>query len=76
MAIYKVRKRNGTITTFDRLKIEAAIAKAIEAVHGNDFSRIALMVDEIVHRVEEKSTGVIPTIELIQDTVEEVLIKE
>lgn len=76
MAIYKVRKRNGTITTFDRLKIEAAISKAIEAVHGNDFSRISHMVDEIVHRAEEKTIGVIPTIELIQDTVEEVLIKE
>lgn len=76
MAIYKVRKRNGTIATFDRLKIEAAIAKAIEAVHGNDFSHVDRMVDEVIHKVEEKSTGTIPDIEIIQDAVEEVLIKE
>lgn len=32
MVIYKVRKRNGVIVTFDRTKIEQSIQKAIEAV--------------------------------------------
>lgn len=32
MVIYKVRKRNGAIVTFDRTKIELAIQKAIGAV--------------------------------------------
>jgi hypothetical protein len=31
MAIYKVKKRNGAITTFNRIKIESAIKKAIIA---------------------------------------------
>lgn len=32
MAIYKIKKRNGTIVTFDRLRIETALQKAIESV--------------------------------------------
>gem|GEM_PF-1621220 len=32
MAIYKVQKRNGSITTFDRAKIERAIRLAIDSV--------------------------------------------
>jgi len=32
MAIYKVKKRNGAIVSFDRIKIEQAIKKAIESV--------------------------------------------
>jgi anaerobic ribonucleoside-triphosphate reductase len=32
MAIYKVRKRNGSIVTFEREKIEKAIEKAIKSV--------------------------------------------
>jgi len=31
MAIYKVRKRNGAIVTFDKVKIEEAIKRAIKA---------------------------------------------
>ncbi|MDR1944579.1 MAG: hypothetical protein LBQ59_00375 [Candidatus Peribacteria bacterium] len=32
MTIYKVRKRNGSIVTFEREKIEKAIEKAIKSV--------------------------------------------
>jgi hypothetical protein len=32
MAIYKVRKRNGAIVSFDKSKIEKAIRLAIESV--------------------------------------------
>lgn len=76
MAIYKVRKRNGAIVTFDRTKIEHAIRLAIEAVGGTDFSRVSSFVDQIIMRIEEKTGSDIPNIELIQDTVEEVLIKD
>lgn len=76
MAIYKVRKRNGTITTFDRLKIEAAIAKAIEAVGGSDYSHVSAITDRVIAKVEQDTTETIPSIELIQDAVEEMLIKE
>ena len=75
MAIYKIRKRNGTITTFNRLKIEAAIAKAIEAVGGADFSHVSEMTNQVILRVESQSKGNIPSIEMIQDAVEETIIK-
>jgi anaerobic ribonucleoside-triphosphate reductase len=32
MTVYKVRKRNGTIATFEREKIEKAIENAIKSV--------------------------------------------
>lgn len=54
MAIYKIRKRNGAIVTFDRAKIENAIHLAIEAVGGTDFSRVLAFVDQIIMQVEEK----------------------
>lgn len=75
MAIYKVRKRNGTIVTFDRLKIEVAIAKAIEAAGGNDFSQVSEMTNQAILKVESLSVGNIPTIETIQDAIEEAIIK-
>lgn len=77
MAIYKVRKRNGTIVSFDRMKIENALKKAIEGVGGTDFSRVASITNQIIVRIEEKvGSATLPDIEMIQDTVEEVLIKE
>lgn len=76
MAIYKLRKRNGAIVTFDRQKIEHAIHLAIEAVGGVDFSRVSTFVDQIIMRIEEKVGSDIPNVELIQDMVEEVLIKD
>lgn len=75
MTLYKVRKRNGAIVTFDRAKIEQAIQKAIEAVGGNDFSEISTLTDRVIERVKETSKKTIPSIETIQDAVEEALIK-
>ncbi len=76
MAIYKIRKRNGTIVTFERQKIENALKKAIEAVDGTDFSRVSEMTDKIISIAETKTGGGIPDVETVQDSVEEVLIKE
>ena len=76
MAIYKVRKRNGAIVTFDRSKIELAIKKAIEAAGGDDLSRISHFTDQIITNIEQKIGDTLPDIELIQDTIEEVLIKD
>ena len=75
MTLYKVRKRNGAIVTFDRAKIEQAIQKAIESVGGNDFSEISTLTDRVIERVKETSKKTIPSIEHIQDAVEEALIK-
>ncbi|HPC34187.1 MAG TPA: ribonucleoside triphosphate reductase [Candidatus Absconditabacterales bacterium] len=76
MAIFKVKKRNGTIVDFDISKIQNAIKLAIEAVGGKDFSKIEDLSKNIVKLVEKKSGKNIPDVEMIQDSVEETLIKE
>ncbi|MDD2515631.1 MAG: ribonucleoside triphosphate reductase [Candidatus Gracilibacteria bacterium] len=76
MAIYKVRKRNGAIVTFDRNKIEDAIKKAIQSVGGDDFSQVSNITDRIIKSIEKEIGEDIPDIEMIQDKVEELLVKE
>jgi len=75
MPIFKIRKRNGSIDTFDALKIYNAIKKAIIATEGDDFSTIDKMVASVVLSLEERRIS-LPDVELVQDTVEQVLIKE
>ena len=76
MAIYKVVKRNWAIVSFDREKIEKAIIKAIKSCSWNDFSHVSGLTNVIIDLVEKKSSSNIPSVENIQDTIEEVLIKE
>ncbi len=76
MVIYKVRKRNWTIVTFDRKKIESAIKKAIKSVWGNDFSQIWYITSNVIYSLKEKYLEKIPNVEQIQDEVEKMLIKE
>ncbi len=76
MAIYKIRKRNGAIVSFDRNKIEEAIRKAIESIGGNDFEKVLSITDKIISSVEWKVGNDIPDVEAIQDAVESTLIKE
>ncbi|HKL44215.1 MAG TPA: ribonucleoside triphosphate reductase [Candidatus Absconditabacterales bacterium] len=75
MAIFKVKKRNGSIVDFDISKIENAIKLAIEAVGGSDFSKISDIANAASDLVEKKSGKNIPEVEIIQDSVEDVLIK-
>ena len=76
MALYKVRKRNGAIVTFDKSKIEISIKKAIESVNGTNFDNIPYITNDIIYAIENKINNELPDIELIQDTIEEILIKE
>lgn len=76
MAIYKVRKRNGAIVTFDESKIQEAIKKAIEGAGGADFSDVPNLAHNAIKLVEAVvGDGGIPDIEAIQDKVEETLVK-
>ena len=69
----KIRKRNGDIVVFDAQKIRNAIFKANNAVKGEKMTGAAL--DELTEKVMSKFTGrKIPTVEQIQDAVEENLI--
>ncbi len=76
MAIYKIRKRNGAISSFDISKIESAITKAFEAIGSTDFSDIPSLAKKVAKDVEKKAGNEIPDVEMIQDAVEEVLIRE
>ncbi|AHB40905.1 hypothetical protein P148_SR1C00001G0090 [candidate division SR1 bacterium RAAC1_SR1_1] len=76
MAIYKVKKRNGAIVSFDRSKIENAIKLSIQSVGGTDYSNVETITDKIIETVLTKAGNEIPDVEMIQDAVEQVLIKE
>ncbi len=71
----QVRKRDGRLVPFDRMKIQNAIFKAAQAVGGDDqvlAEELAAMVTMLLERDFE---DVAPTIEEIQDIVEKVLIE-
>jgi ribonucleoside-triphosphate reductase len=74
MAIHKIKKRNGTIVDFDVKKIENAIKKAATASNPKK----PLNEKEIAKKAEKEITkqykDEIPTVEQVQDIVEETLI--
>lgn len=78
--IKSVVKRSGEIAAYDRLKIEVAIGKAIEAVeHQKDPERASRLTDGVEEKLRLQLAGnrahSIPAIEEIQDIVETVLIE-
>ncbi len=73
--ISRIRKRDGRIVKFNPEKITNAIRKAILAVKGADGESAERLSGQVVAIVEEKFSGKIPTVENVQDIVEEVLIK-
>lgn len=75
MAIYKVRKRNGAIVTFDRQKIESALKQAIEVTETTNAPAISKLTDEVIDLVQSQTGDNIPTVEGIQDAVEVVLVR-
>jgi len=75
MAIYKIRKRNGAIVSFDQAKIEHAIKRAIEAVGENDFSEVKNLTQQVMKEVEKRIGNEIPDVEMVQDAVEAVLVE-
>ena len=69
----RIRKRNGTIVDFDSAKIRNAIFRANKAVKDETVSgdKLDQLVQEVVAQVSGKDT---PTVEQVQDAVEERLI--
>ncbi len=74
MAIFKVKKRNWNIVTFDKEKIKKAIKNAIIRASWNDFSALDDIVSDVIKNLISKGE-VIPEVETVQDVVEETLIK-
>lgn len=70
----EIKKRNGTVAAFEPQKIRNAINKANSAVHDEVMDEQAL--DALTATVTGRFSGdITPTVEDIQDTVEEMLIR-
>lgn len=74
--IQNIRKRDGRLVPFEVDKIAGAIYKAFEASGGKHELKTALKVAEDVEKKLREKQSELPTVELVQDTVEEVLIEE
>ena len=74
MGVSKVTKRDGRIVVFDSNKISVAILKALNAVMRTDRNLAEQLSKEAVKLINERFEDKIPSVENIQDIVEEVLI--
>ena len=74
--MYKVRKRDGKIVSFDINKISEAIIKAFESLE-KDYDRnvIDFLALKVTAEFNDKIENDIVDVEVIQDAVESVLIK-
>lgn len=73
MTFFKIRKRNGVIQTFDKQKIYHAIQKAFVATGVHDDIQLDMLVEQVMAKLNAEHTD-LPDVELVQDTVEAVLI--
>lgn len=74
--VTKIRKRDGSVVLFNPQKIIDAIWKAAKAVGGQDYEKAKSIGEEVVRKINERfGDNGIPSVEEIQDIVEETLIK-
>jgi ribonucleoside-diphosphate reductase alpha chain len=73
--VSKVTKRDGRVVDFDENKIAAAILKALKAVKRGDEDLAKQLSEEVVRLLNERFEDKIPSVENIQDLVEEALIR-
>ena len=73
--VSKIRKRDGRIVGFDQKKITNAILKALTAVDPGDSGLAKGLSDSVVKLINDRFSGKIPSVENVQDVVEEVLVK-
>lgn len=71
----KIKKRDGKIVNFNPEKIADAIAKAGSATEEFKVDRAKALADKVLKRAEETITARTPSVEQIQDIVEEVLME-
>ena len=74
--IENIRKRDGRLVPFELDKIAGAIYKAFQVCSSKYELKTALEIAKIVEKNLEKKQSALPTVELVQDTVEEVLIEQ
>jgi len=69
----QIRKRDGSVVPFEPEKIELAIYKAMKATKAGNREAAAGLGRRVVEVLEERLEQAIPTVEQVQDIVEEVL---
>ncbi|UCC57690.1 MAG: vitamin B12-dependent ribonucleotide reductase [Candidatus Bathyarchaeum sp.] len=74
--VSKITKRDGRIVRFDETKITNAILKALKAVERGDEIIAKRLSEDVVKLVNERFEKKIPSVENVQDIVEEVLIRD
>lgn len=71
-----VRKRDGRLAKFDQDRITTAIKNAFQAVDRRNVNKSKELSDQVVEAIEKRfGKDGVPTVEEIQDIVEETLIK-
>ena len=70
----KVRKRDGKLVAFDSEKIVNALNKAGQATGEYDIEAAKKLAEKVMKLAPERIRRKIPTVEEIQDVVEEVLL--
>jgi len=73
--VSKITKRDGRIVGFDQNKVTNAILKAVAAVGQKDGEIAEKISDEVVRAINRRFEGRIPSVEDVQNAVEEALIK-
>ena len=73
--VSRIRKRDGRTNDFSQGKITTAISKAIVSVNQKNGKLAQKLSNEVAKFVNERFEGKIPSVENVQDIVEEVLIK-
>lgn len=74
--IIEIKKRNGDLVPFDRQKIFTAMKKAFAAENISiDESTVGQMADRVIAKIEQNALTERPTVEHVQDFVEETLME-
>ncbi len=75
-AIKNIRKRDGSLETFDPGKIRAAMDNAMISVERESPDLLEELTGKVVEGLSERYRGEVPGVESVQNMVEEVLIAE
>lgn len=74
-SITAIKKRDGRVVPFESSKIDAAIQKALAATSTKDGRRAKALAKQVVAVLEAQFSGRVPSVEDVQDAVEQTLIK-
>lgn len=76
MPITKIKKRDGSVTEFQRDKIRIAMEKASRAINPNaDIRAFDIIADHAVRHLEIRFPDSVPDVETVQDLVEQTLME-